>query len=298
MTTFRFAAVIRSAGSAREWADKARRLEDAGYDAVYISDHIVGPRFAPIAAMTAAACATTRLRVGALVLANDFRHPVMLAKEAATLDVLSEGRLDLGLGTGWMAADYQAAGLPLERPGLRVDRLAESVAVLKGLWADGPFTFAGKHYQITELDLQPKPIGPRLLLGGGGARVLTLAGREADVVHIVQRVRADGAGPDQTDTGVAAFLAKIDIVRRAAEGRAVELGTSVLQIGEHKAEESWSAADSSLVADTPQVLLGSLDEIVEKMRRWRDDHGLSFYVLHNERDLDPFNRVVEALSGT
>ncbi|GAA5045783.1 TIGR03621 family F420-dependent LLM class oxidoreductase [Thermocatellispora tengchongensis] len=299
---FRFAAVVRQAGSAKEWAEKVRRLEDSGFDAVLVPDHLVGPRFAPVAALTAAACATTRLRVGTLVFANDFRHPAVLAKEAATLDVLSDGRLDLGLGTGWMAADYTAAGLRFDPPGVRVDRLAEAVAVLRGLWADGPFTFHGRHYRITGLDQQPKPVQrpyPRLLLGGGGPRMLGLAARHADVINLGMRVRADGTGPDGADGGLAAFLAKIDVVRRAAGPRfeRIELGTSVLQAGARRKRAAWSAADDSGQAETPQVLLGTAADMIAKLRHWRDEHRVSYFVLHDERDLPAFTPVVEALAG-
>jgi probable F420-dependent oxidoreductase len=299
---FRFAAVIRDAESAKSWADKARRLEGSGFDVLLVPDHLVGPRFAPVAAMTAAACATARLRVGTLVFANDFRHPAVLAKETATVDVLSEGRLEVGLGTGWMAADYSAAGLALDPPAVRVDRLAEAITVLKGLWLDGSFGFEGEHYQISGLDQHPKPVQrphPPILLGGGGPRMLSLAAREADVINLTMRVRADGAGPDRADGGLESFLKKIDIVRQAAGERydMIELGTSILQIGERKSEAAWSAADSSRQDDTPQVLLGSRDEIAAKLRHWRDEHDLSYFVLHNESDLEAFTPIVEELAG-
>ncbi|MCG5212104.1 TIGR03621 family F420-dependent LLM class oxidoreductase [Streptosporangium sp. KLBMP 9127] len=299
---FRFAAVVRLAESGRAWAERARRLEDSGFDVLLVPDHLVGPRFGPIAAMTAAACATTRLKVGTLVFANDYRHPALLAKEAATIDLLSDGRLELGLGTGWMAADYAAAGLPFDPPGPRVARLAEAITVLKGLWAGGPFTFRGEHYQVTELDQHPRPVGrphPRLLLGGGGPRMLGLAAREADVINLGMRVRADGTGPDGSDGGLAAFLAKIETVRTAAGARydRIELGTSVQQVGERRERASWSAADDSRQEDTPQVLLGTTDDITAKLRHWRDTHDLSYYVLHNERDLRAFTPVAQSLSG-
>ncbi|WP_214416678.1 TIGR03621 family F420-dependent LLM class oxidoreductase [Sphaerisporangium fuscum] len=302
MRPFRFAAVVRDAESAKSWADKARRLEDSGYDVLLVPDHLVGPRFGPIAAMTAAACATTRLRVGTLVFANDFRHPAVLAKETAGLDLLSDGRLEVGLGTGWAAADYSAAGLTLDPPGVRVDRLAEAITVLKGLWSEGPFSFEGEHYRITALDQRPKPVQrphPKLQLGGGGPRVLRLAAREADVVNLTMRVRPDGSGPDRDDGGLDAFLKKIDIVRAAAGARydAIELGTSVMRAGVPRERAAWSAADTSRQDDTPQVLLGSRDEMAAKLRRWRDDHDLSYFVLHNESDLDAFTPVVEELAG-
>jgi probable F420-dependent oxidoreductase len=300
---FRFAAVLRMAESGKAWAEKARRLEDSGFDALLLPDHLVGPRFAPVAAITAAACATSRLRIGTLVFANDFRHPAVLAKEAATVDVLSEGRLELGIGTGWMAHDYARAGLTLDPPGVRIARLTEAIQVLKGLWRGGPFSYAGEHYTLAELEQQPLPVQrphPRLMLGGGGPKMLRLAAREADIVNLTMRVRADGSGPDIADSGPDAFRRKIDIIREEAGSRFddVELGTSVLQVGVGRNVAEWSAASPSAQADTPQVLAGDLAEICDKLRRWREDHGISYYVLHNETDLDAFTPIVGTLTGT
>jgi probable F420-dependent oxidoreductase len=299
---FRFGAVVRQAGSGKAWAEKARRLEGAGFEVLLVPDHLVGPRFGPVAAMTAAACATSRLRVGTLVFANDYRHPAVLAKETATLDVLSDGRLEVGLGTGWMAEDYHRAGLPFDGPGVRVERLAEAVTVLKGLWGDGPFSFEGRHYRVDGLDQEPKPVQrphPRLLLGGGGPRMLRLAAREADVVNLGMRVRADGTGPDGSDGGLAAFTAKLRTVREAAGDRydRLELGTSVMQVGVRKQEESWSAADTSRLDETPQVLLGTHNDIADKLRHWRDEYDISYFVLHHERDLNAFTPIVTELAG-
>lgn len=303
---FRFAAVLRMAGSGRAWADKARRLEDSGFDALLVPDHLVGPRLAPVAAMTAAACATSRLKIGTLVFANDFRHPAILAKEAATIDVLSGGRLELGLGTGWMAKDYDRAGLSLDPPGVRIARLEEAIQVLKGLWRGGPFSYEGEHYRLDGLEQEPLPIqrpGPRLMLGGGGPKMLRLAAREADIVNITMRVRADGAGPDTSDSGPGAFRRKIEIIRAAAGGRFgdIELGTSVLRIRPVEQGQdigAWSAADPSAQAETPQVLIGELSELCDRLRQWRGAHGISYYVLHNEADLDAFTPLVAELAGT
>ncbi|WP_067811241.1 TIGR03621 family F420-dependent LLM class oxidoreductase [Actinomadura kijaniata] len=302
MRPFRFAAVLRSAGSGRAWADGARRLEDAGFDALLVPDHLVGPRLAPVAALTAAACATTRLRVGTLVFANDFRHPAVLAKEAATLDLLSDGRLEFGIGTGWMAHDYHRAGLPLDPPGTRVDRLAEAIDVLKGLWRGGPFSYQGAHYRLDGLQQEPTPVqrpGPRLLLGGGGPRMLRLAAREADVVNLTTRTLPDGSGPDPADGGPDAFRRKVEILREAAGDRFgdLELGTSVLAVGAGRAPAAWSAADPAAQHDTPQVLPGDPTAITEHLLRWRADLGLSYFVLHHEADLPAFTPAVAALAG-
>jgi probable F420-dependent oxidoreductase len=298
---FRFSAVLRMASSGKEWADKARRLEDSGFDALLVPDHLVGPRFAPVAAMTAAACATSRLKVGTLVFANDFRHPAILAKEASTIDVLSGGRLEFGLGTGWMAYDYERAGLRLDPPGVRIARLTEAIQVMKGLWRGGPFSFDGEHYTLKGLEQEPVPVqqpGPRLMLGGGGPKMLRLAAREADIINLTMRVRADGSGPDTSDSGPEAFKKKVDIVREEAGARFadIELGTSILQIGLDHDVEAWSAANPSAQIDTPQVLIGSVTEICDKLRYWRDEHGITNYVLHHEHDLGTFAPIVEALT--
>lgn len=303
MRPFRFAAVIRLADSGKAWAEKARRLEDSGFDALMVPDHLVGPRFAPIAAMTAAACATSRLRVGTLVFANDYRHPSVLAKEAATLDVLSDGRLELGLGTGWMRLEYDRAGLPFDPPGVRVSRLEEAIQVMKGLWRGEPFSYQGEHYTLDALEEAPVPVQrphPALMLGGGGPRMLRLAAREADIVNLTMRVRADGSAPDPADGGPDAFRRKIDIIREEAGSRFadIELGTSVLQIGGDRHTASWSAANPEAQADTPQVLTGDTAEIADRLRRWRAELGLSYFVLHHESDLDAFTPVVQALAGT
>ncbi len=156
--TFRFGVMCSHADGGADFADKARRAEALGYSTLFVPDHFIDHQLAPIAAMAAAAAVTTTLRVGSLVLGNDYKHPVVLAREAATIDYLSDGRLELGIGAGWMTADYEKSGIPLDRPGVRIARLAESIAVLKGLFADDPFTFRGEHYQVTDLDGQPKPV--------------------------------------------------------------------------------------------------------------------------------------------
>ncbi|WP_157244310.1 TIGR03621 family F420-dependent LLM class oxidoreductase [Nonomuraea typhae] len=297
MRPFRFGAVVRQADSAKAWAEQARRLEGTGFDVMLVPDHLVGERLAPIPALAAAAAATTRLRLGTMVLANDFRHPAALAKELATLDVLSDGRAEPGIGTGWMAGDYAAAGLPLDPPGVRLERLAEALAVLKGLWGEGSFTHHGAHYRVEGLDLYPKPVQrprPPLLLAGGGPRLLRLAAREAASVNLTTRVLPDGSGPDPADGGLDAFLAKIALVEDAAPGP-IELGTSILELGEAKAA-AWSHADTSGLAATPQVLHGTRHDISDKLRHWRAEHGLTYFVLHHDRDLDAFAPIVEELA--
>ncbi|MFB6394509.1 LLM class flavin-dependent oxidoreductase, partial [Polymorphospora sp. 2-325] len=177
------------------WRDEIRRIEDLGFSSVSVSDHFTGGwAMDPLVAMTVAAEATTHLRVLGMVFCNDFRHPVLLHKSMANLDVFSGGRVEIGLGAGWMRADHDAAGLPFDPPGVRVDRLTEAIEVITGLFGADPVDFAGKHYRITGLDGLPKPVQrprPPLLVGGGSRRVLELAGRTADIIGINPRLAPD-----------------------------------------------------------------------------------------------------------
>src|SRR5947207_14304512 len=198
---FRFGVVAESAPSREAWIELVRRSENLGYATFLLADHYVN-EFPPIAALMAAADAASTIHIGSLVFDNDFRHPVVLAKEVATLDLLSGGRFELGLGAGWKLPEYEWAGIPFNPPGVRIDRLAEAVRVLKGLFADGPLTFSGRHYAIAGLDGQPKPLQrphPPITIGGGGRRILSLAAREADTVSLIPRALPDGT-LDQTDT--------------------------------------------------------------------------------------------------
>ncbi len=174
---FRFAAQLGSSpdGTAKGWAEQARRVEDLGYATLLMPDHFE-TQLAPIPALAAVADATSTLRMGSLVFGNDYRHPLVLAKEMATLDVLSNGRFEASLGAGWMRTDYEQAGITYDAPGVRVDRFSEAIAVIKGLLStDGPFSFSGDHYSVTEHTLAPRPVQqprPPLIIGGGGKRVL------------------------------------------------------------------------------------------------------------------------------
>src|SRR5688500_8697486 len=183
---FRFGVQLSSAPSGAEWATLARRAEDLGYSSLFLPDHF-GAQLAPVPAMQAAADATTSLKVGCLVFDNDYKHPVVLAKEVATIDVLSGGRVELGIGAGWMNSDYEQSGIQHDRAGVRIDRMEEGIAVMKGLFGEGPCSYEGAHYRVTAMDGLPKPVQrphPPLLIGGGGKRVLSIAGREADIVGI------------------------------------------------------------------------------------------------------------------
>jgi probable F420-dependent oxidoreductase len=218
---FRFGVQVSKETSARGWAELARRAEGAGYDVFTMPDHFTD-QLAPIPALMAAADATTKLRIGALVFDNDYKHPVVLAKELATMDLLSDGRVEIGLGAGWMISDYEEAGIPYDSPKVRIDRFIEGVAVIRGAMADGPFSFSGDHYNITNYNGQPKPVQkrPPLLIGGGGKRVLSYAAREADIIGINGTMTAGVVGPEALSTMTAESVdEKVAIVAAAGAHR-------------------------------------------------------------------------------
>ena len=231
---FRFAAQLSTTpeGTAAAWAEQARRAEDLGYSALLMPDHF-GDQLAPVPALAAAAAATSTLRLGSLVFGNDYRHPVVLAKEAATLDVLSQGRFELSLGAGWMRTDYEQAGITYDSPKVRVERFEEAVQVVQGLLrTDGPFSFAGAYYRVSEHTLLPRPAqrpGPPLIIGGGGRRVLSFAARHADIVSINVNLREGTGGPETApNASPERTREKVSWVREAAGDRYDDLELNAL----------------------------------------------------------------------
>jgi probable F420-dependent oxidoreductase len=275
----------------------------------HLADHF-DEGLAPVPALMAAADATTTLRVGSMVLGNDYRHPVVVAKEAATLDLLTDGRFELGIGAGWMTVDYEAAGIPLDPAGGRVDRLTEAVAVLKGLWSDGPLDLDGEHYRIASLDGLPRPVtpgGPPVVIGGGGPRVLRLAAREADIVAVNVNLRAgvidERAFPDGTPE---ATDRKIGWIREAAGARFADLELQVRvhlamvtddRAGVIEAMAPGFGLTPAQAADTPHALIGSVDEICDQLVERRQRWGISYLGLSADQ-LDAFAPVIARLAGT
>jgi probable F420-dependent oxidoreductase len=308
MRPFRFGVTVPSVSSGPAWAEKARRVEQLGYAVLAVPDHF-RDQLAPVPALTAAALATTRLRVGSLVFSNDFRHPVVLAKEAATLDVLSGGRFELGLGAGWLRAEYDQAGISFDAPGTRVGRLEEAVTIVKGLLAGERVTFTGRHYAIADLEGRPVPVQrphPPILIGGGGPRTLSLAAREASIVGLVPRALKDGSGLDRADFGDAALRQKIQWVRAAGGDRFDSLELNALIQAVVVSDQRTPAADQlasryrvdrGVVLESPYVLLGTTDEICETIRQRRERYGISYLTVF-ERDVEVFAPVVERLAGT
>jgi len=305
---FRFGVTAPTPSGGTNWAERARRVEQLGYSMLVVPDHF-RDHLAPVPALVAAALATTRLRVGSLVFSNDFRHPAVLAKEAATIDVLSGGRFELGLGGGWLRAEYDQAGIRFDAPGTRIERLEEAVTIIKGLLAGERVTFAGRHYTIADLEGRPTPVQrphPPIAIGGGGRRTLSLAAREASIVGLVPRARRDGSGLDLSDLSDAATREKLEWVRSAAGERFDSLEINALIQAVAVADQRMTAADQlasrfkvarEVVLETVYVAVGTIDEICETLRQRRERHGISYLTVF-ERDMEAFAPVVERLAGT
>jgi len=319
---FRFGVQSFSASSGREWRERALRIEELGYSTLSLADHFIGPGPAQEAsghppqelaagpAMAVAAEATTRLRVACRVYCNDYRHPVMLAKEAATLDLFSEGRLELGIGAGWLKGEYASANIPFDTPGRRIDRLAEAVSLIKALMAEGEVNFMGDHYRVEGFEGRPSPVQqphPPIMIGGGGKKVLSLAGREADIVSFNFNNRSGVLGPDGVQNSTADLTAKkVEWVRCAAGDRfdRIELEiaayfTSVGDQADGMAEGMGNVFGLSTEAmkEHPHGLFGSVDKICDELVRRREIYGIN-YVTVGDLKMEEFAPVVARLAGS
>jgi probable F420-dependent oxidoreductase len=287
----------------QEWLDLARKAEDLGYSTLLLPDHF-GPQLAPLPALLMAAAVTSRLRVGTIVLDNDFRHPVVLAKDAATIDLLTDGRFELGIGAGWMPADYQHAGLPFDPPGVRVARLAESVRVLKACFAaEGPLSFTGRFYRLDGLEPFPRR-RPRLLIAGTRRRMLQLAAREADIVGLEDHQFAARAAGDPSPP-IASCAEQVAIVREAAGARFPEIELNVFAARTEVTDQRAAAVERlsrqlglgpAQIEASASFLLGSVDALVDQLQERRERLGVS-YIMVFDRVMDAFAPVVARLSG-
>lgn len=299
-----------SAPDGAAWAALARRAESAGYDALMVPDHL-GRQFAPIAALATAAAATTTLRIAPFVFANDFRHPLILAGEAATLDVLSGGRLLLGMGAGWRVTDYRQLGMPYDEPRVRVDRLVESVGIVRRLWAGELVDHDGPHYRLERARLAPTPParadgspGPPLIIGGGGPRMLRFAACEAAVVGLLPQFDRRGR-PIIGQATDAATAGKAAFVREAAGTRWGAFDVNVLVFfaglvggGSGVVASTRNAALSAAVGlvGTPYVLHGTPGRVRDILLRRRDEWGLNSYTF-SAHSLEAMAPIVEVLAG-
>jgi probable F420-dependent oxidoreductase len=317
---FRFGVLAMVEASSRDaWVNYAHKVEDLGYSTLTMGEHISFGGLAPFPALMAAADATTRLRVATHVLVNDFRNPVLLAQEVATLDLLAEGRLEFGIGAGWLAADYPAAGIPFAPAPTRVRRLEEAVSLLKRLFGDGPVTFEGAYYSVHDMDLKTKPQQrpyPPLYVGGGGKQVLSFAAREANIVGVSSKATAGGA-LNLGDRTPLAFDEKVRWIREAAGERSAELELNTLiqhvrvTDNRHQGVEEILAAYASWppdlivnvprsteeILEAPYCLIGTVAQIVEQLQERRERYGISYITVHGgfTETLAP---VIERLAGT
>ncbi|MHB8375588.1 MAG: LLM class F420-dependent oxidoreductase [Dehalococcoidia bacterium] len=303
---FRFGAQI--ARSREGWADTARKCEDVGYSTLFMPDHF-DDQFAPMPALSVAAAVTSKLRVGSLVFDNDYKHPLILAKEAATLDVISGGRVELGIGAGWMATDYEQSGIAYDAPGTRIRRLKEGVRVIKGLFSDGPVDFDGEFYRVHH-NGTPKPVQkphPPILIGGGGKRVLSFAAREADIVGVNFALTEGRVGRAAMETGTsAATKEKIRWIREAAGARFDQLELNVTVFAAAITDDRAGMAERlaggfgvtpAEVLDVPHALVGSVGQICDDLRRRREEYGFSYVVISGGA-WETMAPVVATLAGT
>ena len=304
----RFAVQLLGAPDGPGWASLARQAEESGFDVVSLPDHF-GEQFAPLPALTAAAFATTRLRLSMFVLANDMRHPGVLAQEVATLDVLSGGRVELGLGAGWDRAEYTALGIPFDRPTVRIARLEESVRAIRALLAGEEVSAHGAHYQLEGLSVRPRPVqaaGVPIVLGGGGPKMLSLAGRLGDIVSLATENNGRN-DPTVLGPGIrrAAVAGQIGWVRQAAGERfdqlELNLRVRMAAIGiDREAEARIGAQGMDCSADdllsSPFCLLGRAEEVADQLLRTRDELGISYFTV-SQRHMAQMAPVVARVAG-
>lgn len=318
---FRFGVQGYAPASGAEWRETVRKAEDLGYSSFHLADHVIGPgpaltptghpvqTVAAVPAMAVAAEATSSIKIGCRVLCVDYRNPVMLAKELATLDFFSEGRLEIGLGAGWLQNEYEAMGIAFDRAGVRLDRMEEVIDLIRASFAPGELNFSGRHVHAVGFEAVPKPVNPRppIMIGGGAQRVLTIAGREADIVSLNFNNSTGRLGPEGIGSSTAELTdQKIQWIRDGAGARfdAIELEiaayfTVVTPEGEATRAKMAPMFGMSpeVMAEHPHVLIGSVDEICDRLVERRERFGIS-YVSFGTSNMEAVAPVVSRLSGT
>lgn len=311
MKPFRFGAAVPAGATRAEWLALAGRVEDLGYSTLLVADHLVPHAPAPLVALAAVAQTATDIRLGTLVLNNDLRHPVVLAQEAAALDVLSEGRLELGMGAGWAKEEYDHAGIPFEPGATRVERLEEALPILAGLLAGEEVSCSGRHYRVTGHHVEPRPVQrprPPILVGGSGRRLLSLAAREADIVGIAAAQSRDDGALAADGFTAEATESKVAWVRAQAGDRFPDLELSVLLQGVVVTDDRDAAAERVRerlpelgpveILASPHLLIGSVGEMVDVLEARRERLGISYCVARGEGAIDALAPVVARLVGS
>jgi probable F420-dependent oxidoreductase len=303
---FRFGISMRTAHSRVEWDQKIRQAESLGYDIVLVPDHVVGDRLGTSPALAAAAYVTGSMRIGSFVYLNDFRHPAMLAKDVITLDILSEGRFELGIGAGWMLDEYERTGIAFDAAATRIERMAEALQIVKQLCGGGPVSRQGVHYQIDNLTVEPRCVQlphPPVFIGSGGRRGLTLAAHEADIVGINFVMPPDPSRQAITDIGENQLKQRLGWIRHAAGDRfdALELNVLIQEVclvPDRRRElarvsSEWGAPEPD-IDESPYVAIGSAEQIADQMRRRRSEFGITYYTVF-EQFMEPFAAVIQRL---
>ena len=303
----------------------AQTAEDIGFSSIALNDHF-NSTAAPMLGLQAMAAATSQIRIATSVLNQDLRHPTVLAKEAATLDVLSGGRLELGLGAGWVRADYDQSGIAFDTAGTRIDRLEENIAVLRGLFGPSPLTFRGSHYAVTDLDGTPKPAqsgGPPIMIGGGGRRLLSMAAERADIVQVLGAAFGTrGAVVDDLSSfRTESFEERLDWIRSAAGTRFDELELSLMlvfvaisddveetakgfldmvtgAVARYGGEVGEVDVELQTLLDSPVVAIGTLTEVCEKLTRVRNTLGFNYFVTPYPASMEALAPIFTRLTGT
>ena len=307
MRPFRFGIQLRNAPDGKAWREAARKAEALGYSTLFLPDHF-GDAWSPTVPLAVAAEVTTTLKVGALVYDNDYRHPVVLARDMATLDVLSEGRVEFGIGAGWMTSDYEQSGIALDSPGVRIERMSEALEVFRQLWSQDSATFRGKHYQVEGAMCRPAPFtpgGPPIIIGGGGKKVLGTAAAHASIIGVNPELSSGVAGEEAAKTAVAdRYDERIGWIRDAAGDRFDDIELQILcqfeQVTNYRL--GFAARIAPMFGLTPEGaldmpigLVGTIDQMADDLIARRERFGFSYIVVH---ELDALAPLVARLAGT
>ena len=305
---FRFCAGMFTGTGSADVSERARQIEAMGYSTIWVPDHF-GDQLAPAPMQVAIALATSTLRVGATVYANDYRHPAVLAKETASIDVISDGRVEVGIGAGWMRAEYERFGFPFDPAGTRVERMQEGLAILRGLWSDGPFSFSGCHYTVTEAEGWPKPVQrphPPVYIGASGPRMLRYAAREANIIGILAQATPEGFHDTRRDTE-ALVEQKVGWVRDAAGDRFDQIELNMLFWEVHITDDPVTVAEEitrrrifpttiEQILGSPYYLIGTEACITERLYELRERFGFSYFSVFPP-DADTLAPFVSDLAG-
>lgn len=290
----RFSTQVGGAPSGPEWVARVRMLEANGYGTVFMPDHVIGGAMAPLVALAGAAVATTSVRIGTLVIDNDFRNPLMLAREIATLDVLSGGRVELGIGAGWAIRDNESLGIPYDRGRVRVERLAEAVPLLKRFFTEDEVTHEGRFYRHVKAQCRPKTVQrphPPFLIAGGGPQLLALAGREADIVQILGLFDRNGHLRDEREKTIDAARAKVAWIREAAGDRFDRIELSMFQ------DVTLTDDPAKATSDSIYRPSGTIDHVREHLLWLARELGVTYFTLRGPH-VDALAPLVRELTGT